>query len=154
MSSWCQRSDKNRQTVWSRQDATVTQIITRYNQLCKRASLNGQLIGLKQMANRSRRPHQVKTGQQKGQLQKAYLLIMSIPFMTTVNLQDNVPCHKEIISQLPDLSQGDSLLDVVICILDMQQTIPQQLCDAIASIWARICEQCFQNLVGSLLQNA
>lgn len=69
--------------------------------------------------------------------------------------QDNVPCHKAlIISQLPDLSQGDSLLDVVICILDMQQTIPQQLCDAIVSIWARICEQCFQNLVESLLQNA
>lgn len=88
MSSWCQRSDRNRQTVWSQQDATVTQITTRYNQLCKRASLNGQHIGLKQMDNRSRRPHQVKIGQQK--MRKMLFGLMSLDFCRSIQVVGSV----------------------------------------------------------------
>ncbi len=100
------------------------------------------------------------------------------PFMTTVYpssdryfQQDNAPCHKaQIISdwflkneneftllkwppQSPDLNQIEHLLDVVkreSSIMDVQPTNLQQLRDAIMSIWTKISEECFQNLVESM----
>ncbi len=92
------------------------------------------------------------------------------PFMTTVYTssdgyfqQDNASCHKaQIISewflehdneftllkcppQSPDLNPIEHLWDVVerkICIMDVQPTNLQQLCDAIMSIWTKISEEC------------
>ncbi len=102
------------------------------------------------------------------------------PFMTTVNpssygyfQQDNAPRHKaQIISdwflehdneftllkwppQSPDLNPIEHLWDVVeweIRIMDVQSTNLQQLCDAIMSIWTKISEEFFQNLVESMPQ--
>ena len=37
-----------------------------------------------------------------------------------------------------------------ICIMDVQRTNLQQLCDAIMSIWTKISEGCFQHLVESM----
>ncbi len=102
------------------------------------------------------------------------------PFMTTMYpsseghfQQANTPCHKaQIISgwflehdneftllkwppQSPDLNPIKHLWDVVereICILDVQPTNPQQLCDAITSIWTKISEKCFQHHVESMPQ--
>jgi len=34
--------------------------------------------------------------------------------------------------------------------MDVQPTNLQQLCDAIISIWTKICEECFQHLVESM----
>ncbi len=109
----------------------------------------------------------------------AYLSIVADhvhPFMTTVYSssdgyfqQDNAPCHKaQIISdwflehdeftlliwprQSPDLNPTEHLWDVVereIRIMDVQPTNLQQLRDAIMSIWTKISEECFQNLVES-----
>ncbi len=85
--------------------------------------------------------------------------------------QDNAPRHKaQIISdwflehnneftllkwppQSPDLNPIEHLLDVVereIHIMDVQPTNLQQLCDSIMSIWTKISEECFQNLVESM----
>ncbi len=100
------------------------------------------------------------------------------PFITTVYTssdgyfqQDNAPRHKaQIISdwflehdneftllkwppQSPDLNTIEHLWDVVereICIMDVQPTNLQQLCDAIMSIWNKFSEECFQNLVESM----
>ncbi len=100
------------------------------------------------------------------------------PFMTTVYSssdgyfqQDNAPRHKaQIISdcflehnneftllkcppQSPDLNPIEHLWDVVereIHIMDVQPTNLQQLCDSIMSIWTKISEECFQNLVESM----
>ncbi len=97
------------------------------------------------------------------------------PFITTVYpssdgyfQKDNAPCHKaQIISdwflehdneftllkwppQSPDLNPIEQLWDVVereICIMDVQPTNLQQLCDAIMSIWTKISEEFFQHLV-------
>ncbi len=102
------------------------------------------------------------------------------PFMTTVYTssdgyfqQYNAPCHKaQIISdwflehdnefillkwppQSPDLNPIEHLWDVVereICIMDVQPTNLQQLCDAIISIWTKISEEYFQHLVESMTQ--
>ncbi len=103
------------------------------------------------------------------------------PSMTTVYpssdgyfQQDNASCHKaQIISdwflendneftllkrppQSPDLNPIEHLWDVVeqeICIMDVQLTNLQQLCDAIMSIWTKISEECFQHLVESATKN-
>ncbi len=100
------------------------------------------------------------------------------PFMTTVYpssdgyfQQDNAPCHKaQIMSdwfleydneftllkwppQSPDLNPIEHLWGVVereIRIMDVQPTNLQQLRDAIMSIWTKISEECFQNLVESM----
>ncbi len=100
------------------------------------------------------------------------------PFMTTVYSssdgyfqQDNAPCHKaQIISDWflehdneftllkwpphsPDINPIEHLWDVVeweIRIMDVQPTNLQQLHDAIMSIWTKISEECFQNLVESM----
>ncbi len=85
--------------------------------------------------------------------------------------QDNAPCHKaQIISdwflehdneftllkwppQSPDLNPIEHLWDVVereIRIMDVQPTNLQQLRDAIMSIWTKISEECFRNLVESM----
>ncbi len=37
-----------------------------------------------------------------------------------------------------------------ICIMDVQPTNQQQLCDAIMSIWTKISEECFQHIVESM----
>ncbi len=99
------------------------------------------------------------------------------PIMTTVYSssdeyfqQDNASRHKaQIISdwflehdneftllnwppQSPDLNPIEHLWDVMereICIMDVQTTNLQQLCDAIMSIWTKISEECFQHLVES-----
>ncbi len=99
-------------------------------------------------------------------------------FMTTVYTssdgyfqQDNAPCNKaQIISdwflehhneftllkwppQSPDLNPIEHLWDVVereIHIMDVQPTNLQQLCDAIMSIWTKISEERFQDLVESM----
>ncbi len=50
----------------------------------------------------------------------------------------------------PDLNPTENLWDVVereIHIMDVQPTNLQQLRDAIMSIWTKISEECFQNLV-------
>ncbi len=101
-----------------------------------------------------------------------------LPFMTTVYpssdgyfQQDNAPWHKaQSISdwflehdneftllkwppQSPDLNPIEHLWDVVkreICIIDVQPTNLQQLCDAIMTIWTKISEECFQHLVESI----
>ncbi len=55
--------------------------------------------------------------------------------------------------QSPDLNPIEHLWDVVereILIMDVQTTNLQQLCDAIMSIWTKISEECFQNLVESM----
>ncbi len=55
--------------------------------------------------------------------------------------------------QSPDLNPIEHLWDVVereICIMDVQPTNLQQLCDAIMSIWTKISEECFQHLVESM----
>ncbi len=85
--------------------------------------------------------------------------------------QDNASCHKaQIISewflehdneftllkwppQSPDLNPIEHIWDVVerqIRIMDVQPTNLQQLCDAIMSIWTKISEECFQQLVESM----
>ncbi len=102
------------------------------------------------------------------------------PFMTTVYpssdgyfQQDNAPCHKaQIIAdwflehdneftllkwppQPPDLNTIEHLWDVVeweIHIMDVQPTNLLQLQDDIMSIWTKISEECFQNLVESMPQ--
>ncbi len=110
----------------------------------------------------------------------AYLSIVADhvqPFMTTVYQssdgyfqQDNAPCLKaQIISdwflehdneftllkwppQSPD-NPIEHLWDVVereIRIMDVQPTNLQQLRDVIMSIWTKISEKCFQNLVKSM----
>ncbi len=98
-------------------------------------------------------------------------------FMTTVYhllmyfQQDNASCHKaQIISdwflehdneftlltrppQSPDLNPIEHLWDVVereICIMAVQTTNLQQLCDAIMTIWTKISEEYFQHLVESM----
>ncbi len=65
------------------------------------------------------------------------------PFRTTVYpssdgyfQQDNAPCHKNQI--------------ISICIMDVQLTNLQQLCDAIMSTWTKISEECFQHLDESM----
>ncbi len=86
--------------------------------------------------------------------------------------QDNTPCHKaQIISdwcfehdneftllkrppQSPDLNPIEHLWDVgerEIHIMDVQPTNLQQLRD-VMSIWTKISEECFQNLVKSMTQ--
>ncbi len=55
--------------------------------------------------------------------------------------------------QSPDLNPIEHLWDVVeqeICIMDVQPTNLQQLCDAIMSIWTKISEECFQYLIESM----
>ncbi len=55
--------------------------------------------------------------------------------------------------QSPDLNPIEHLWDVVereICIMDVQPTNQQQLCDAIMLIWTKISEECFKNLVESM----
>ncbi len=55
--------------------------------------------------------------------------------------------------QSPDLNPVEHLWDVVeqeIHIMDVQPTNLQPLCDAIMSIWTKISEECFQNLVESM----
>ncbi len=97
-----------------------------------------------------------------------------LPFMTTVYPSSDATssrimhhCHKaQIISdwflehdneftllkwppQSPDLNPIEHLWDVVereICIIDVQPTNLQQLCDAIMTIWTKISEECFQHL--------
>ncbi len=83
--------------------------------------------------------------------------------------QDNAPCHKsQIISDWflehdneftllkwppPDLNPIEHLWDVVereICIMDVQPANLQQLRDIILSIWTKISEECFQQLVESM----
>ncbi len=57
--------------------------------------------------------------------------------------------------QSPDLNPIEHLWDVVeweIRIMDVQPTNLQQLRDAIMSIWTKISEECFQNLVESMPQ--
>ncbi len=58
--------------------------------------------------------------------------------------------------QSPDLNPICTFnWDVVereICIMDVQPTNLQQLCDAIMSIWTKISEQCFQHLAESMPQ--
>lgn len=49
--------------------------------------------------------------------------------------------------QSPELNHIKHLWDVVeqgICILDLQLINPQQLHDAIVSVWTKISENCFQ----------
>ncbi len=103
------------------------------------------------------------------------------PFMITVYpssdgyfQQDNTPCHTaQIISdwflehdneftllswppQSPDINPIEHLWDVVereIHIMDVQPKNLQQLCDAIMSIWTKVSEECFQNLVESMLRS-
>ncbi len=98
------------------------------------------------------------------------------PFMTTVYPysdgyfeQENAPCHKaQIISDWflehdneftllkwppPDLNPIEHLWDVVereIRIMDVQPANLQQLRDIILSIWTKISEECFQQLVESM----
>ncbi len=100
------------------------------------------------------------------------------PFMTAAYpssecyfQQDNAPLHKiQIIShrflehdnefnllkwppQSPDLNPIEHIWNAVeqeICIMDVQPTNLQQLCDAIRSIWTKIFEECFQHLVESM----
>ncbi len=80
--------------------------------------------------------------------------------------QDNAPCHKaQIISdwflehdneftllkwppQSPDLNPIE--VEREIRIMDVQLTNLQKLCDAIMSIWTKISEECFQQLVESM----
>ncbi len=85
--------------------------------------------------------------------------------------QDNAPCHKaQIISdcflehdneftllkwppQSPDLNPIEHLWDEVeweIRIMDVQPANLQKLHNAIISIWTKISEECFQNLVESM----
>ncbi len=85
--------------------------------------------------------------------------------------QDNAPCHKaQIISdwflehdneltllkwppRSSDCNPIEHLWDVVereIRIMDVNPTNLQQLRDAIMSIWTKISEECFQNLVESM----
>ncbi len=55
--------------------------------------------------------------------------------------------------QSPDLNPIEHLWDVVgreIYIMDVQLTNPQQLRDAIMSIWTKISKECFQHLVESM----
>ncbi len=109
------------------------------------------------------------------------LLTMSIPLwlqcthllMATSSRIINAPCHKaQIITdcflehekeftllkwppQSPDLNPIEHLWDVVereIHIMDVQPTNLQQLRDTIMSIWTKISEECFQNLVESMPQ--
>ncbi len=52
-----------------------------------------------------------------------------------------------------DLNPIEHLWDVVerkICIMDVQPTNLQQLCDVIMTIWTKISEECFQHLVESM----
>ncbi len=85
--------------------------------------------------------------------------------------QDNAPCHKAQINsdwflehnneftllkwppQSPDLNPIEHIWDVVeqeICIMDVQLANLQQLRDAIMSIWTKIPEECFQQIVQSM----
>ncbi len=55
--------------------------------------------------------------------------------------------------QSPDLNPIEHLWDVEewkIRIMDVQLTNLQQLCNAIMSIWTKISEECFQDLVESM----
>ncbi len=104
----------------------------------------------------------------------AYLSIVAYhvnPFMTTVSPSSDGYFHKaQIISDWfleheneftllkcpphsQDLNSIKHLWDVVeweICILDVQPTNLQQLCDALMSIWTKISEEYFQHLVKSM----
>ena len=77
--------------------------------------------------------------------------------------QHNVPCHKAhaisefIVLKWPPQSsavnQIEHLWDVVgrdIRIMKVLPTNLQQLCDAIISVWTKVSEKCFQNLVESV----
>ncbi len=93
------------------------------------------------------------------------------PFSDGYFQQDNTPCHKAQISSdwllnmtmswlyqnwpphSPVRNPIEHLWDVVeqeICIMDVQPTNPQQLRDAIMSIWPKISQECFQHLVESM----
>lgn len=57
--------------------------------------------------------------------------------------------HKEQITKHPIKPIWD-VVEQQVLIMDVQPKTLQQLCDAIMSIWARICEGCFQNFVKSM----
>ncbi len=138
---------------------TITQITTRYNQgIQNTISEHTTRRTLKQMGSSSRRPHRVS-------------LLSVYPSSDDYFQQDNAPCHKaQIISdwflehdneftllkwppQSPDLNPIEHLWDVEereIHIMDVQPTNLQQLRDALMSIWTKISDECFQQLVESM----
>ncbi len=151
-------------------NATVTQIITRYNQgMQNTISEHTTRQTLKQMCYSSRRPHRVPFLYCCWTCSSLY--DYSVPIFWCYFQQDNASCHKvKIISdwflehdneftllkwppQSPDLNPIEHLWDVVereIRIMDVQPTNLQQLHDAIMSMWTKISENCFQHFVESM----
>ncbi len=168
MPCWCQKWMGR--LVRDDRKATFTQITTRYNQ--------GLQTTISERTAHCSNPEADGLQQQKttpGPFTSH--VFMSIPlWLQCIHLlmyfqQDNAPCHKaQIISdwfleqdneltllkwppQSPDLNPIEHIWDVderEIRIMDVQPTNLQQLRDAIMSIWTKISEECFQNLVESM----
>ncbi len=128
--------------------ATVTQIITHYNQdLQNTISEHTTRRTLKQMISSSRRPHRVPLLSDKNSTRR---IQFTQDHQNEFLEHDNEFTLLKCSPQSPDLNPIEHLWDVVereILIMDVQTTNLQQLCDAIMTIWTKISEECFQHLV-------